>query len=63
VWPVVTSCPSGLLFIEAGTWEESGKWKFGVQIRVQRCGAPETVVSETWDTVYSLLMRSVEHRI
>ena len=29
----------------------------------ETCGASHTVVSEAWDTLYSLLMRSVGHPI
>jgi len=47
-------------------------WSFGgeseAEIRgtnksAETCGAPLTVVSETWDTLYSFLMRSVGHLI
>ena len=35
----------------------------GTNKGAETCGVPHRVVSETWDTVYSLLMRYVGHRI
>jgi len=35
----------------------------GTNKSAETCGAPHRVVGEAWDTLYSLLLRSVGHRI